>query len=123
LYLEHQKNPSATVAGFVLKSEPYFTIAVPGTAEMEILKNYPWLCHEALPEGKPPSWEITFAGWGLPVQVKPGTMSVTQPALTWCKSSPVPHFYPTRGCVTGSDGKAVLTSEGMLFALLVSGAF
>ena len=123
LFVEHQKNPAITVAGVIAAAEPFFRVAVPGTAEMEILKSHPWLCTDAFTEAKPPSWEITFTAWGLPVSVKPGAAAVAQPALTWIKPSTLPYYFPTRGCVTGSQGKAVLTPEGVGYAQLVSGSF
>lgn len=123
LFIEHQKDPAITVAGVIAAAEPFFRVAVPGTAEMELLKDHPWLCTDPLTEAKPPSWEIAFTAWGLPVSVKPGTAAVAQPVLTWIKPSTLPYYYPTRGCVTGTEGKATLTPEGVGYAQLVSGAF
>lgn len=123
LFLAHQKNPALTAAQFITQGDPYYRVAVPGSAEMELLKNYPWLCLDALPEQQPPSWEIAFTGWGLPVSVRPGSEAVSQPVLVWCRESAVPHYYPTRGCVTGSNGKTTLTTEGLMTAKLVCGDF
>lgn len=122
LYLEHHRNPSLTVAQFVTQSTPAFSVAVPGTAEMEILENYAWLCLDP-PSSRPPSWEITFSAWGLPLSVKAGGRVIAQPAALWVKDSPMPHYFQTRGCITGSTAKPVLTAEGMQFVQLVSGAF
>ena len=123
LYLALQKNPAMSAAQFVTQTEPSYRVAVPGTAPMEILRNYPWLCHDALPERAPPSWEITFSAWGLPVNVRPGAQRVAQATLVWVKESPIPYYFQTRGCVAGSGNKPVLSAEGAGFAKLVSGDF
>ena len=123
LYLALQKNPAASAAEFVTKTEPMWRVAVPGTAPMEILRNYPWLCHDPLPTGPPPSWEITFSSWDLPVNVKPGTQKVTQPTLLWVKPSTMPYYYQTHSRVAGAGDKPVLSAEGAAFARLVSGDF
>lgn len=123
LFLELKNNPATSAAEFVTKTEPFYRVAVPGSAPMEILKNYPWLCHDALPEGVPPSWEITFSSWGLPVNVKPGAQKVAQPVLLWVKPSTMPYYYQTHSCVAGSGDKPVLSAEGAAFARLVSGDF
>ena len=123
LYRELQKNPAASAAEFVTKTGPMWRVAVRGDAPMEILKNYPWLCHEALPTSAPPSWEITFSAWDLPVNVKPGTQKVTDPALLWVKHSTMPYYYQTHSRVAGAGDKPVLSSEGAAFARLVSGDF
>ena len=123
LYLALRKNPATSAAEFVTKTEAFWRAAVPGTAPMEILKTYPWLCHEALPAAPPPSWEITFSAWGLPVSVKPGAQKVAQPTLLWVKPSTMPYYYQTHSCVAGVGDKPVLSAEGAAFARLVSGDF
>ena len=123
LYLALQKNPATSAAQFVTQTEAFYRVAVPGTASMEILKAYPWLCHDPLPDGAPPSWEITFSAWGLPVNVKPGAQKVSQATLAWVKESSMPYYYQTRGCVAGLGSKPVLTPEGAGFVKLVSGDF
>ncbi|MBX7209738.1 MAG: M23 family metallopeptidase [Verrucomicrobiaceae bacterium] len=122
LFLALQKNPATSAAEFVTQTEAFYRVAVPGGAPMELLKNYPWLCHEAVP-ATPPSWEITFSGWGLPVNVKPGTRKTVQPVLLWVKPSTMPYYYQSHGCVAGSGDKPVLTEEGAAHARLVSGDF
>jgi murein DD-endopeptidase MepM/ murein hydrolase activator NlpD len=123
LYLALQKNPSASAAQMVTQTEPFFRVAVPGSAPMEILQTYPWLCHAALPEQPPASWEITFSAWGLPVSIEPGAERVSIPALKWVKPSTMPYYFQTRGCVAGSGDKPVLSAEGAGIARLVSGDF
>lgn len=123
LFIEQQKNPAITAAQFVTQTAPGYKVAVPGNAEMEIVQRYPWLCLDPPPGSRPASWEITFSPWGLPLAVKPGAQAVAQPLAVWVKDSPMPHYYQTRGCITGSTAKPVLTAEGMQFVQLVCGAF
>ena len=121
LFLALQKNPAMSAAQHVTQTAPFYRVAVPGTAPMEILKNYPWLCHDVVPEGPPPSWEITFSAWGLPVNVRAGAQKVSQPVLLWVQPSTMPYYYQTRSCVAGSGDKPVLSAEGAGFVKLVSG--
>ncbi len=123
LYLAQHKNPSVTAAGAVRATESGYRVVVPGDAEMEIVKNYPWLLDGPQPSGKPASWEVTFSRWGLPLAVKIADMPVSQPVVTWVKDAGIPHYTHTRGCVTGSGSTGKLTTEGLRFVRLVCGWF
>lgn len=123
LYLAHKGNPALSAAQFVTQTPPFYRVAVPGAAPMEILKMYPWLCADAVPAEAPPSWEITFSAWGLPVNIRPGTQKITKPALAWVTPSTMPYYFQTRGCVAGAGEKPVLSAEGEGFVKLVSGDF
>lgn len=122
LYLAQQKNPGLTAASAVRATESSYRVAVPGDAEMEILKNYPWLL-DGPRQSKPASWEVTFSRWGLPLAVKASSTAVAAPAVTWVKDSGLPHYLYTRGCVTGSGSTGKLTAEGLRFVKLVCGWF
>lgn len=123
LYLAQQKNPAVTAAGAVRATESGYRVAVPGDAEMEIIRNYPWLLDGTPPVGKPASWEVTFSRWGLPLAVKTSNTPVSQPVVTWVKDAGIPHYTHTRGCVTGSGSTGKLTTEGLRFVKLVCGWF
>ncbi|MBN8421708.1 MAG: M23 family metallopeptidase [Verrucomicrobia bacterium] len=123
LYLAQQKNPGLSPAAAVKTTEPGYRVAVPGDAEMEILKNYPWLLDGTRPRGKPASWEVTFSRWGLPLTVKASSTAVAAPYITWVKDAGIPHFTHTRGCVTGSGSTGKLTAEGLRFVKLACGWF
>ena len=123
LYLAQQKNPGLTAASAVRATESSYRVAVPGDAEMEILKNYPWLLDGPRPSGKPASWEVTFSRWGLPLAVKASSAPVGAPFVTWVKDAGIPHFTHTRGCVTGSGSTGKLTTEGLRFVKLATGWF
>lgn len=123
LYLAQQKNPGLTAASALRATESSYRVAVPGDAEMEILKNYPWLLDGPRPSGKPASWEVTFSRWGLPLAVKASSTPVGAPFVTWVKDAGIPHFTHTRGCVTGSGSTGKLTTEGLRFVKLATGWF
>lgn len=123
LYLAQHKNPAVTVAGAVRATESGYRVAVPGDAEMEIVKNYPWLLDGPRPAGKPASWEVTFSRWGLPLAVKASSTAVSQPVVTWVNDVGIPHYTHTRGCVTGSGSTGKLTTEGLRFVKLACGWF
>ncbi len=121
LYLEHVKNPNLSVAEFVKKTEPYFRVAVPGTAEMEIVKNYPWLCPGGVPASNPPSWQVTFSAWGLPLKAEPGTAPVEVVQVVWVKPSSIPHFYQSHHYLNGVGDSAKLTKDGEAYLRLACG--
>lgn len=123
LYLAQQKNPAVTAAGAVRSTESGYRVAVPGDADMEIVKNYPWLLDDPRPADKPASWEVTFSRWGLPLAVKASDMVVSQPVVTWVKDSGIPHYTYTRSIVTGGGSTGKLTAEGLRFVKLVCGWF
>lgn len=123
LYLAQKKNPGLTVASAVKSTESGYRVAVPGDAEMEIIKNYPWLLDGPRPAGKPASWEVTFSRWGLPLAVKASATAVAAPVVTWVKDAGIPYYTHTRGCVTGSGSTGKLTAEGLRFVKLACGWF
>ena len=114
---------NAAGAGRASNADPEadFEIIVPGTAGMEILKQYPWLLDEKRPQSGPPSWKVRCTTWGLPISVAPGDQSVAAPGVTWVKQRAVPHYYATRGLVTGTGSAGKLTAEGLRFAQLLCG--
>jgi len=122
LYLAQQKNRGITAAGAVRATESGYRVAVPGNADMEIVKNYPWLLDGPRPADKS-AWEVTFSRWGLPLAVKASNMTVSQPVVTWVKDAGIPHYTHTRGIVTGSGSTGKLTTEGLRFVKLVCGWF
>ena len=121
LYQAHAKDHNLSVAAQVKKSEPYFRVAVPGRAEMEIVKNYPWLCDQPAPAMPPPSWQVTMTNWGLPVKVELGTEPVTEPTVVWVKSSTTPHYSLSRHLLNGLGSTAKLSGEGEAYVRLVTG--
>lgn len=121
LYAAWQKDPKLSVAHFVMQSDSWFEVAVPGSATMELARRYRWLVPEGAASRKPVSWTVRFTRWGLPVSIQPATTFVGSPTVTWIKPDPVPHYYNTRGLVTGSGTTGKLTVEGLRFIQLACG--
>lgn len=121
VYLAYAKDHNLSVAALVKQSPAYFRVAVPGTAEMEILKNYPWLCATPVPATPPSSWQITFTAWGLPIKVEPGTEPVEEPKVVWVKTSTSPHYSLCRHLLNGIGDTAKLSSDGDSYVRLVAG--
>lgn len=122
LYLARQKDPALSPAAFVRQTEPYFEVAVPGTAEMELVARYPWLLDAPAPAARPPSWRVTFSAWGLPVRIQAGTEAVTQTVLTGIPpAQTLPHSLNTRGLITGSGESAQISAAGLSLVRLACG--
>jgi murein DD-endopeptidase MepM/ murein hydrolase activator NlpD len=122
LYLARLKDPALSPATFIRRTEPYFEIAVPSSAKMELVKRYPWLLDAPAPTTPPPSWRITFSSWGLPVRIQPGTESVTRPQLTGIPpAQTLPHALNTRGLITGSGDSAQISAAGLNLVRLACG--
>lgn len=116
LYKAHQKNPAITLSEFIRSSEPWFELTVPATAKMDFVSRYPWL--KDVPTTPVNAWKIRCTRWGLPVSVRAADQAVPQPAVSWVKDDPVPHYYNTRGLVSNSGQ---ITASGMQFARLLTG--
>jgi|APTNR8051073442_1049403.scaffolds.fasta_scaffold01425_6 murein DD-endopeptidase MepM/ murein hydrolase activator NlpD len=123
LFQKHAANPRTTAAEFVTMTPAYYRVLVPGAADMELIKNYPWLLAGERPSSPPASWEVAFSAWGLPVAVKASASNCSLPTVSWVKDDPIPHYYNTRGCLTGSGATAKLTVSGMNFVKLACGVF
>ena len=121
VYLAHAKDHNLSVAALVKKAEPYFRVAVPGTAEMEIVKNYPWLCPAPVPTTPPASWQVTFTAWGLPIKAEPGTDVAEEPKVVWVKHSTSPHFSLSRHLLNGVGDTAKLSNDGDAYIRLTCG--
>lgn len=121
LYLALQKNPTLTVPDYIKNTECVWKVAVPRKGDIEMAKNYPWLAEGC--EQLSPSWEISFAGGGLPLKIKPSDKVVTSPQVVWVKDEGIPASYHTRGCVSGNGTKFALTSIGLHYVQLITGDF
>ena len=121
LYLALQKHPALTVADYIKTTECMWKVLVPRKGDVELVKDYPWIGENL--EQPSPSWEISFGGGGLPLQIKPGTEAVTSPKVIWVKDEGIPVSYHTRGCVSGSGTKFALTSTGLRYVQLITGDF
>jgi murein DD-endopeptidase MepM/ murein hydrolase activator NlpD len=115
-YVESQKNPSLTVAQFVLQGEPWYRVAVPRSEKMELPERYPWLV-QGNKNGR--SWELTFDRTGLPLRIEASERLVTDPKLTWVHSSPYPQNLMTKNHLQSRGSNEVLSSDGRRFIDLI----
>ncbi len=112
LYLEQNKNPSITLPQFMAQETVFYRVIVPGDQRPEILDRHPWLTGGAPTGGSPPSWEISFTQWGLPVRITPSTRKVTEPVVSAIRQSTAPYTYYTSGRIGGSGPAPTLTPPG-----------
>ncbi|HUF63136.1 MAG TPA: M23 family metallopeptidase [Verrucomicrobiales bacterium] len=109
-----------TIRDEVGSAQPYFRVAVPGRAKMELLHRYPWL-RQGSANAK--AWEIAFSDSGLPLAVRGIAEVVTEPRLVWVRPSPHPHSFRTRARLSGQGGEAKLTKTGREYVELAAGLF
>jgi hypothetical protein len=123
LFLTRAKDPNASIIDLVKNAPEHFRISVPGDAEMEMLKNYPWLCASGVPKEHPHSWLMTFTAWGLPTKIEPSDDPPSGMTVKWVKPSTLPQFSLTRGLLSGISEKPSITNEGTSFLSLATGMF
>lgn len=121
LLLAAHQSPGLTIPAFLAGETVAFKAVVPATDKFVLAKLYPWLVHGSAAGAK--SWEIAFAGSGLPVRLEPRTDAVSQPTITSATPSKFPLSYVTKGYVSGTSKSPSLTPSGRGFLKLVSGAF
>ncbi len=123
LFLKRKDDPNASIIDLVKSAEPHFRVSVPGTAEMELVENYPWLVTGEVPKEKPRTWEVTFTAWGLPTKIEASAEAPTGLTLKWVKPGTIPQFSLTRGLLAGTSEKASITNDGTSFLNLATGTF
>lgn len=122
LYLARRQDSRLTPAQFVRRTSPYFEVAIPGSADLQLVTRYPWLLDGPAPVSPPPSWRVTFSAWGLPVRIKAAEDPVSSPRLTGIPpSQTLPHALNTRGLISGSGDSAQITASGLNFLRLACG--
>lgn len=119
LFLQRQKKPDLTVADYLKTVEVAWKVIAPRKGDIELVQEHPWL-GEGI-EQPSPSWEIGLSEGGVPLKFKPSSTEVKTPQLAWVKDEGFPYVYHTRGYVTGSGSKAILTSSGARYVRLVMG--
>lgn len=131
-------NPGLPLAAVIQREPAVFRVAVPGPQPPPIATRYPWLLDAPPPPrtgtaGKPaapaasggraPSWEITFAGTGLPLRVTPGERPVAappKPQLVAVEPVAGRLSWATRGLLTGEPGTARLSAAGERYLALIT---
>jgi Peptidase family M23 len=119
LYLALRKNPSLTIPEFLNEEETFYKVTVPKSSHFELPRLYPWMLAGGSRNEKS-SWEVSFARSGLPLKIEASAKHVTQPELSYVKTSPIDYSYLTRDEITGRGQGAHLTEYGRrLMQLLI----
>jgi hypothetical protein len=119
LYLALHKNPSLTIPEFLNEEETFYKVTLPKSSHFELPRLYPWMLAGGSRNEKS-SWEVSFARSGLPLKIEPSAKHVTQPELSYVKTSPIDYSYLTRDEISGRGQGAHLTEYGRrLMQLLI----
>ena len=119
LYLALHKNPSLTLPEFLNDEETFYKVTLPKSSHFELPRLYPWMLAGGSRSEKS-SWEVSFARSGLPLKIEPSAKHVTQPELSYVKTSPIDYSYLTRDEISGRGQGAHLTEYGRrLMQLLI----
>jgi hypothetical protein len=119
LYLALHKNPSLTIPEFLNDEETFYKVTLPKSSHFELPRLYPWMLAGGSRSEKS-SWEVSFARSGLPLKIEPSAKHVTQPELSYVKTSPIDYSYLTRDEISGRGQGAHLTEYGRrLMQLLI----
>lgn len=109
LYLALRKNPALTIPEFLAGEETFYKVTLPGSANFDLPKRYPWLLRNS-GDGKGGAMEVSFNQAGVPLKVEPATRSVLGPTLTYIAKRGGDYGDLTRGVLSGA-GNAVKLSE------------
>jgi murein DD-endopeptidase MepM/ murein hydrolase activator NlpD len=118
LYLALQKRPDLTIPEFLAEEETLYRVLVPPAKHFDLPKFYPWMVSER-PGGDPPSWEISFNRAGVPLKIRPGAKSVSEPEVSYLKPGGVDARVLTMERITGRGANAHLTEKGTQFMRLL----
>lgn len=120
--IKEQKSGSAhSIAQFLRKQKPYYSVTVPANLVEKLNKRYPWLWVAV--QGQNPSSEISFSASGLPLFVHPSKRRVTDATLTRLQPYIGRHEDRTLKRISGTAGKGTLTASGKRYLALLLGQF
>lgn len=114
LFLAAKDDQQLTIPTFLNSALPYFKVAIPREGELEITKRYPWL-KKGDHSQTSVSYEMAFTDSGIPLSVVPSHREVTQPFLTYVRTTRSRHEHYTRGRLAGTGRRATLTKSGKKF--------
>jgi len=118
LYLALRKNPALTIPEFLAGEETFYKVTLPKARHFDLPELYPWMSATGKRSGS--SWEVSFARSGVPLKIESTDKRVTQPEVSYVKSSPVESSYLTRDIVSGRGANAHLSGYGaQLMRLLI----
>jgi len=118
LYLALRKKPALTIPEFLAAEETFYKITLPKAQHFDLPTLYPWMLAAGKRNGS--SWEVSFAGSGVPLRIEPTDRRVAQPEVSYVKTSAADSSYLTRDVVSGRGANARLTGFGVqLMRLLI----
>ncbi len=120
----HRANPNLSIPEFLATStEVHYKVLVPKSGDLAFLQRYPWLGRDFDQVRSPKSWEFSFSATGVPLAAKPSDRSLSNPVVTWVKSSTIDHANLTSDRITGTGDTATLTPSGSRYVQLITDAF
>jgi hypothetical protein len=118
LYLALRKNPALTIPEFLSAENTFYKVTLPKARHFDLATLYPWMLAGGKRTGS--SWEVSFAGSGVPLRIEPTDRHVAQPEVSYVKSSAADSSYLTRDVLSGRGTNAHLSSYGaQLMRLLI----
>src|SRR5213593_2767744 len=70
LYLALHKNPALTIPEFLGEEETFYKVTLPKSRHFDLPRLYPWVL-AAGKRNEKSSWEVSFAGSGVPLKIEP----------------------------------------------------
>lgn len=122
LFLELRQDPNLALPAFLAKTPTYYKVTVPRKGPLEIVVRYPWLAKGDHSQPSP-CWEISFTASGLPLSVAPSHRVVSQPNVTYVRTTRSKHQYFTVKRLVGTGRQASLSASGARYLKLLTGDF
>jgi Peptidase family M23 len=118
LYLALRKNPALTIPEFLAGEDTFYKVTLPKARHFDLATLYPWMLAAGKRTGS--SWEVSFAGSGVPLRIELTDRRVTQPEVSYVKNSAADSSYLTRDVLSGRGANARLSGYGaQLMRLLI----
>ena len=118
LYLALRRNPALTIPEFLAAEETFYKVTLPKARHFDLATLYPWMLAAGKRTGS--SWEVSFAGSGVPLRIEPTDRRVAQPEVSYVKNSAADSSYLTRDVLSGRGANAHLSGYGaQLMRLLI----
>ncbi len=111
LYLSLQQNPSLSIDEFLSRQEVFFKVLIPNQQPLDMLFRYPWLSREPY-DAAAPSLEVSFTQSGVPVQVAPSRVMVSEGTVSWVQPTDVAYDYISDHLLSGDHVRNCTLSGG-----------
>lgn len=112
-------DPMLAIDDFLLRQQPFFTVAAPNVGGLDLLNRYPWLW-ENPDAGELAAWEIDFAQSGLPLRVRSTALPIASPIVRRVQATEVSYDFISNGLLDGINGQAWLTPRGLRYLDLLT---